>query len=128
MLKLSTFLLLLVTVCVTSISQILLRHGMSSGKVQTILSKSKILDWELLLILLNPSVLLGLFLYVIGALVWLFILSQVFVSIAYPFIGLGFVITALMGHFLLQEPLSLLGVVGICLIVIGISIIGLKGV
>jgi multidrug transporter EmrE-like cation transporter len=115
----TSFILLSVTLSVTA--QILLKHGMSSIAVQSGI-KSTLYDavWT---IFTNISVLLGLFAYVASAGVWLFVLSKVDVSKAYPFVGLGFVGTMLFASWFLNEPLTITKIVGTFLIVIGVFIV-----
>lgn len=67
--------------------------------------------------ILSPLVILGLFLYIISAFVWFMVLSKVELSIAYPTLGLGYILILLIGYFFLHEPITfakLLGVVLIC--------------
>ena len=73
--------------------------------------------------LMTPGVLLGLMLYGVGTLVWLTALSRVEVSQAYPFVGLGFVLTAIFGHFLFGDQVSLIRAAGIALVIAGIIVI-----
>jgi multidrug transporter EmrE-like cation transporter len=115
----TSFILLSVTLSVTA--QILLKHGMSSAAVQSGL-KSTLYE-SVWVIFTNISVLLGLFAYVASAGVWLFVLSKVDVSKAYPFVGLGFVGTMLFAYWFLNEPLTLAKIVGTSLIVIGVFIV-----
>jgi multidrug transporter EmrE-like cation transporter len=94
---------------------------MSSAAVQSGLKSTL---YELVwVIFTNISVLLGLFAYVASAGVWLFVLSKVDVSKAYPFVGLGFVGTMLFAFWFLNEPLTLSKIVGTSLIVIGVFIV-----
>ena len=69
--------------------------------------------------LLSPFVWLGLLLYGVGTLVWLFVLAKVPLSVAYPFVGAGFILTALLGVFVLQETMNLSRGLGILLIIVG---------
>jgi multidrug transporter EmrE-like cation transporter len=115
----TSFILLSVTLSVTA--QILLKNGMSSAAVQSGL-KSTLYE-SVWVIFTNISVLLGLFAYVASAGVWLFVLSKVDVSKAYPFVGLGFVGTMLFAFWFLNEPLTLSKIVGTSLIVIGVFIV-----
>jgi multidrug transporter EmrE-like cation transporter len=73
--------------------------------------------------LLTPAIAGGLALYGVGTLVWLAALSRVEVSQAYPFVGLGFVLTALFGHYLFGDRLSLHRVAGVLLVILGIVVI-----
>jgi multidrug transporter EmrE-like cation transporter len=68
----------------------------------------------------NPWVLGGLCLYGVSAVVWLWVLAKLDVSVAYPMVSLGFVITMLAGVFWLGEPWSWTRVAGAGLIVAGV--------
>ena len=63
---------------------------------------------------------LGPILFALGAVLWLGVLAKVDVIIAYPFVGLGVILTALFGFFLLGEAFSVIRFVGTCLVVLGI--------
>ena len=67
----------------------------------------------------SPIVILGLGLYGIGALLWLFVLGRAPLSLAYPFVGIGFILTMLAGAFWLNESISVARVAGTLLIAIG---------
>ncbi len=65
----------------------------------------------------------GLMLYALGAVLWLGVLARIDVSIAYPFVGLGFILAALCGVFLLGEAFSVIRFVGTCLVVLGLVLV-----
>ena len=64
-------------------------------------------------------IILGLGLYGIGALLWLFVLGRAPLSLAYPFVGIGFILTMLAGAFWLNESISVARAAGTLLIAIG---------
>ena len=64
--------------------------------------------------------LLGLAVFGLSAIVWLFVLSKIAVSHAYPFVALGIVVTVAAGRIMLGEPFSALSLVGVALIVSGV--------
>lgn len=72
---------------------------------------------------LSPQVVGGLALYALGAIVWLFVLAKVDVSFAYPFVGLGFILTMLLGWWWLNEPVDLTRVVGTLLVASGVFLV-----
>lgn len=65
----------------------------------------------------------GILCYGVSMLFWLYVLSRMELSKAYPMVSLGYVITLLIGYFLLNEPLSYPKVIGIVLIVAGVCFI-----
>lgn len=74
--------------------------------------------------LLRPGVLGGLALYGIGTVVWLRALAQTELSQAYPFVGLGFVMTAMLGHLVFNEALGPTRLIGIALVIAGVVLVG----
>ena len=73
----------------------------------------------------SPLVWLGLVLYGASAVLWLWVLSRLDVSLAYPLVSLGFVVTMGLGIVWLGEPFSWVRVAGCTLIVIGVSLLAL---
>jgi len=113
--------LIFISVTISAVAQVTLKHGMSSPAVQQGLSGG----WLEIVIVVatNLYVWLGLILYALGAVLWLGVLAKIDVSIAYPFVGLGFILTALLGVFLLGEAFSVIRFVGTCLVVLGIVLV-----
>jgi multidrug transporter EmrE-like cation transporter len=113
--------LIFISVSISAIAQVTLKHGMSSPAVQQGLTGS----WQQVVIAVasNIYVWLGLVFYALGAVLWLGVLAKVDVSVAYPFVGLGFILTALLGVFLLGEAFSVIRFVGTCLVVLGIVLV-----
>lgn len=71
----------------------------------------------------NPYIILGLGCYVLSVVVWLLGLSRVDVSIAYPLVSIGYLVTAIAAYFILHENVSLLRIAGIFVILIGVAIV-----
>jgi drug/metabolite transporter (DMT)-like permease len=71
----------------------------------------------------NPYVLVGLFCYGTGFLVWLIVLAKAEVSYAYPMISLGYVLTAIMAWHLFGENVTLTRLAGIFITCLGVFII-----
>lgn len=113
--------LALLSIIMSATAQVLLKIGMTSNAVQQSLGDPTSV---LLSSLVTWQVLVGLALYGAGALVWLFVLARVDVSAAYPFVGLGIAITAFAGVLLLNEPLSMVRVLGTGLVVAGVLLVG----
>ena len=117
---LQTLSLILVAVTMSAAAQILFKLGLTSAaKAGGSFSTSP----ALVTALFTPGVLVGLALYGVGTLVWLSALNRVEVSQAYPFVGLGFVLTAIFGHFLFGDQISVARAGGIILVIAGIIVI-----
>jgi multidrug transporter EmrE-like cation transporter len=71
----------------------------------------------------NPAIESGFVLYGASVVLWLAVLSRLEVSRAYPFVGLGVVITMLFGVFVLGEPLTLAKIVGTVLVATGVYVV-----
>lgn len=113
--------LILVSVSMSSVAQMLLKMGMArrnAADVDTVGVVAQILGG-----LLNPFVMSGLALYGLGAVLWLAVLARLDVSVAYPFVGLGFVMTMLIGYFVFGDFITPQRVVGTLLIVWGVILV-----
>lgn len=124
--RLETLLLILLSVALSSGAQLLLKTGMGSPGPGATAGGRR---WTELLLLAfgNGWVLLGLATYFLSAVVWLAVLARVQVSFAYPFVGIGFVLTMLLGGWLLGDSLNGPRVVGTLLIASGVALIAMRG-
>ena len=99
---LSVLPLILVSVLLASGSQLVLKIGMASDRVQDALAMRREgsigLHSLLICIGTNPAVVAGLACFGLSAIVWLFVLSKIDVSQAYPCVALGIVLTMLGGQ------------------------------
>jgi drug/metabolite transporter (DMT)-like permease len=71
----------------------------------------------------NPFIILGVFCYGMGFLVWLIVLAKAEVSYAYPMISLGYVFTAILAYHLLGEHVTATRIAGILITCLGVFII-----
>lgn len=120
--SIGTLSLTLLCVFMTTAAQISLKAGVSGPHLQSVLANG---GWKDFLIQapLNPWVLVGMVVYVLSAVMWLIVLARADLSFAYPFVSLGFVVTALYAFYVLHEPLGVLRVSGIALVVGGVALI-----
>lgn len=113
--------LILFSVITNFLSQILLKKGMTS------IEKFDVSFSGLLSaggnIIFNVYIVMGLFVMVISMASHLVVLSRVDISFAYPFLGMSFVLVAIYGSVVLAEPMGLWKILGILLIVSGVSLI-----
>lgn len=72
---------------------------------------------------LNPWFIAGMICYAVSIGAWLIVFSKLEVSVAYPLLSIGYVITAVIGFFFLGENVTLLRVFGIALICGGLFFI-----
>jgi drug/metabolite transporter (DMT)-like permease len=71
----------------------------------------------------TPLVLLGFFMYGLSSLVWLFILSKLPLSLAYPLVSMGYVLVVFFSWFLLHEHVGLSRILGVVVICLGVTLL-----
>lgn len=114
--------LILSSILLSSFAQIVLKTGMSNPTVLSAIESANTFD-IVKTIATNFYIIGGLSLYFASAAVWLLVLAKVDVSFAYPFVGLGFIITMLLAFFINGEVLSTAKVIGTLCIALGVAII-----
>lgn len=112
------FMLILASVSLSAIAQLVLKAGTAPAAM-----RPQGLGAELQSLAQSPFVLAGLGLYGIGALLWLFVLARAPLSLAYPFVGLGFIMTMAAAAILLGEQLSAARIAGTVLIAAGCALV-----
>lgn len=108
-------LLILASVSLSALAQLTLKLG-TAGLAG---DRSQGAGRELWGLATSPLVIGGLALYGIGAVLWLFVLGRAQLSLAYPFVGLGFILTMLAGALVLGEGLSIARIAGTLMIAAG---------
>jgi drug/metabolite transporter (DMT)-like permease len=114
--------LIVLSVTITAFAQLMLKAGMSGAAVQRAIAAGPGLRM-ILAIAFDPLVMVGLTIYFLAAGIWLFVLSKVEVSMAYPFLALGFVLVAVFGRLVFHETLSPARIAGTLLICGGVALI-----
>lgn len=118
----TVLLFIFANVMLTSLAQIVLKAGMSTDSILASLAGQD--RWSAALVTAtNPLVVLGLAMYVGGAAGWLVVLSRVEVSLAYPFVGLGFIITMVLGWQIYGDSMSTARVLGTLFIASGVAML-----
>lgn len=111
------FLIIFISVFLNAIAQLLLKNG------TTFIKGIEFSDNFSLIVngfLKNYYFLGGFFSYAISIFIWIYALSKVQVSVAYPMLSLGFVINAIGAWYFLGESLNFLKIIGISLILVGV--------
>jgi len=118
-------LIIIVSILLSSLAHIFLKKGMMEHAL-TGIKPDGIADliW---VIGTNPWVLGGMSLHVSALVVWLWALSRVDISFAYPFLALGYVLVGTMAWLWLGEELSSMRGVGMAIIIIGIFVLAKTG-
>ncbi len=102
--------LILLTVLLISVGQVLFKLAAMDMKNIDISS------------LLQPKLILAFFVYTTATLLWVYILRHTPLRIAYPFVGLAFLIVPVLSWYWMDEQISLNTIVGGAAILIGIWI------
>ena len=112
-------LIILLSVLLNCTAQLLMRKGMlleGEVGVQNLFS-------QLNSMIVNPWLLGAMFCYAVSILLWMSVLSKVEVSYAYPFLSVGYVLSAVAGYMFFNENVSPIRIVGIIVICIGVILI-----
>jgi drug/metabolite transporter (DMT)-like permease len=113
--------LLLSGVVLNAIAQLLLKAGTNAvGHFEFHLDNLVPVGWR---IGTDPYIMGGMACYAISLVVWIMGLSRVPVSIAYPLLSLGYVINAVLAHYLLGEAVTAQRAIGIAFIILGVAIV-----
>lgn len=119
------FLLVLAGVLLNSAAQILLKAGVRHTGVISLQVPALIKAG--LSLAVNPYIIIALACYVVSVVFWLLALSRTAVSIAYPMVSMGYIITAVVGWLYLGEQMNLTRWAGIIVIIIGVFLVARSG-
>ncbi len=119
--NLISFTLVLTGVLLNAAAQLLLKAGVKDiGIIK--LDASNIFSAGMKLAL-EPHILGGLTCYVISVGIWILALSRVQVSIAYPMLSLGYVVTAFIAWAFMGESVNAMRMSGIGIIIVGVFLV-----
>jgi multidrug transporter EmrE-like cation transporter len=118
---LSAFALILTGVLLNAAAQLFLKAGTNTLGVVSFSAG----EWfsQALRVGTNPHIIGGMLCYAFSLVAWVMALSRVPVSIAYPMLSIGYIVTAIAAYFLFGESLGLARWLGIGFIVIGVWLI-----
>ena len=114
-------LLILSSVSLNAFALLFIRKGML--KIGSVSLAFDQLFNMVLAVFTNIYLLAGMFSYGISIILWMVVLSKVNVSLAYPFLSIGYIITAVLAYLLFNEPITFQKVLGIIIICIGVFIL-----
>ncbi|MFZ5511704.1 MAG: DMT family transporter [Pseudomonadota bacterium] len=113
--------LILVSVLLGAAAQLLLKAGASAlGRLD--LALHGLLPMGLK-IASQPQILAGIACYAVSLALWIVALSRVEVSVAYPMVSLGYVVTAAAAWLLLGEDVNAMRLAGIAIIIAGVLVV-----
>jgi drug/metabolite transporter (DMT)-like permease len=113
-----SFLLVVASVSLNAFAQVLLRSA--AIRVGPLPAAWPEAPAFILTVVCSPYLIMGMACYAISIGIWFTVLARVQVSAAYPFLSIGYVITAFIGYFLLQEQVTLARWFGIAMICAGL--------
>ena len=114
-------LLILSSVSLNAFAQLFIRKGML--KIGEISFNFEQIVKMVLAVFTNIYLLAGMFSYGISIILWMVVLSKVNVSLAYPFLSIGYIITTVLAYLFFNEPITFQKVLGIIIICIGVFIL-----
>ncbi len=115
-------LLIIVSVGLSALAQICLKLGMSGVAVVNALNEGGI--WQIAISIIQSGwILTGFLLYIVGAVIWLFVLARVEVSYAYPFVGIGFIFTMVLGKIFLGDQITAIRITGTLFVILGLAMV-----
>ena len=119
--------LILFSVTLAAVAQLTLKHGMNLVNDELSPDVFSLNGTSLLVVVQQPYVWSGLFLFGLSALVWLMVLSRASLSFAYPFAALTYVLILLFDQFVLDETVPPLRWAGVAFIGVGIILVSQTG-
>ena len=115
--------MILLSVALAAVAQLTLKTGMNHVNDELAPATFSLSGRSFRVLVGQPFVWGGLFLFGVSALVWLVVLSRASLSFAYPFAALTYVSILLFDHFVLNEQVPALRWAGVACIALGIFLI-----
>lgn len=115
--NLLTFLVILATISLSAVAQLVLKLGVGNARLGDAIAGGPLAAAQA--VVTSPTIIGGLTLYFSAALAWLWVLTRADLSVAYPFVGLSFILTSGLGWLVLNEDVTLMRMAGTLLIVFG---------
>lgn len=112
---------ILLSILMSSTAHVVLKKGMMVHADTA--TSSDHLASQLWAVAFNPWVIGGMFLHVGALVVWLYALSRVDISFAYPFLAFGYVLVSLAAWLWLDEHIGTTKILAMVIIVFGIVIL-----
>lgn len=116
--KLSLYLYLSISIITGVFAQLAMKYGMNSFR-----GDEHLISPSLIFIFLNPYILLGIILYLISMFFWINVLTKIDLSVAYPFVSIGVILTVILASITLSENIPVQRWIGIFIILFGVYLI-----
>lgn len=122
----TTFGLIWVTLILLSFGQVMIKLGLGDKGIPTGPNPVRTI-LNILAAIFRPKTLIGFSFYVIGTFFWLFVLSRVPLSIAFPLFSMSYFLVVILSATILKERVAWrYAIIGLLLISVGVSFIGLS--
>ena len=115
--------MVLASVAFGAIGQLLLKAGMNSVVAASATGKLQLSVDTLIHMATNPLLIVGIAIFGVSTLLWLFALAKADLSFAYPFLSLTYLAVLVGGAFLFGDKVTLPRVVGFAVIITGVLIV-----
>lgn len=122
----TTFGLIWLTLIVLSFGQIMIKLGLGNESIPTGSNPAATII-NIVKTMFRPKVAAGFALYVVGTVIWIFVLSRVPLSIAFPLFSMSYFLVVILSATILKERVVWsYAIVGLVLISMGVTCIGLS--
>lgn len=123
--SLTSFLMIMAFVLFSSFGQLFMKLGLN-GDVIPIQKSPFSTVINIVKVMLRPKVAIGLLFYVIGAFIWLNVLKNVQLSIAYPMLSISYFFVVILSVYVLKEKIRWrFAIAGLFFISLGVGLIGM---
>ncbi len=119
----SALLWLIPAILLSTTGELFLKRGMNEVGALDFTSGAAM--HTILKVALNPNIWIGFIGFGGGSLFWLSVISRVPLSLAYPMLGLNYIIIAVESWIFLGESLNLMHFAGAVIVGIGVAVVGL---
>ncbi|MEP6988973.1 MAG: hypothetical protein ABI970_25445 [Chloroflexota bacterium] len=115
--------MVLTSVAFGAVGQLVLKAGMNSVSQASPTGKLQLSVDTLIHMATNPLLIIGIAIFGVSTLLWLFALSKADLSFAYPFLSLTYLAVLLGGAFLFGDKVTLPRILGFAVIITGVLIV-----
>lgn len=117
--------LLVVSVVLAIAGQLILKAAMNRiGRIGS--AEVSVASQTIARAIKEPRLWFGLFLFGVSALFWMVVLSRIPLSVAYPFVGVSYILIVAFSRLLLHEHVPRVRWIGVVVVAVGIAIVGLS--
>ena len=120
-----SLLLLVISVSLAVVGQLTLKSAMDDvGRIGSAQVKTPVATIKR--VAQQPKLWIGLTIFGVSSIFWLVVLSRVALTVAYPLVGLSYIVVVALARFAFHEHVPPLRWIGVSVIAVGIALIGLS--